>query len=256
MTTREEDFIDHVFVASTHSYLLIFTNRGQVYLLKVHEIPDVGTAGKGKAIVNLVNMRQDETIADILSIKDFEPDKFVLIGTRNGIVKKTALAEYSNIRSPGLIAITVAQEDEVIGCQLTDGSYDVLLVTRKGKAMRFAESDVRDKGRTTQGVIGIRLQEGDVVVGMAVCSGEGQFLSVTEGFRQADRNRRVPEAPSWRLRGHQHPGWGAQRRRRQHAPRPRRFISHARHRAREVDPAQRRRHPADPEQGGCRREMH
>ncbi|PYV35072.1 MAG: DNA gyrase subunit A [Acidobacteria bacterium] len=183
MTTREEDFIDHVFVASTHSYLLIFTNRGQVYLLKVHEIPDVGTAGKGKAIVNLVNMRQDETIADILSIKDFEPDKFVLIGTRNGIVKKTALAEYSNIRSPGLIAITVAQEDEVIGCQLTDGSYDVLLVTRKGKAMRFAESDVRDKGRTTQGVIGIRLQEGDVVVGMAVCSGEGQFLSVTEkGF--------------------------------------------------------------------------
>src|SRR6266516_905133 len=161
MTTREEDFIDHVFVASTHSYLLIFTNRGQVYLLKVHEIPDVGTAGKGKAIVNLVNMRQDETIADILSIKDFEPDKFVLIGTRNGIVKKTALAEYSNIRSPGLIAITVAQEDEVIGCQLTDGSYDVLLVTRKGKAMRFAESDVRDKGRTTQGVIGIRLQEGD-----------------------------------------------------------------------------------------------
>ena len=183
MTTREEDFIDHVFVASTHSYLLIFTNRGQVYLLKVHEIPDVGTAGKGKAIVNLVNMRQDETIADILSIKDFEPDKFVLIGTRNGIVKKTALAEYSNIRSPGLIAITVAQEDEMIGCQLTDGSYDVLLVTRKGKAMRFAESDVRDKGRTTQGVIGIRLQEGDVVVGMAVCSGEGQFLSVTEkGF--------------------------------------------------------------------------
>ena len=183
MTTREQDFIDHVVVASTHSYLLIFANRGQVYLLKVHEIPDVGTAGKGKAIVNLVNMRQDETIADILSIKDFEPDKFVLIGTRNGIVKKTALAEYSNIRSPGLIAITVAQEDEVIGCQLTDGSYDVLLVTRKGKAMRFAESDVRDKGRTTQGVIGIRLQEGDVVVGMAVCSGEGQFLSVTEkGF--------------------------------------------------------------------------
>jgi DNA gyrase subunit A len=183
MTTREEDFIDHVFVASTHSYLLIFTNRGQVYWVKVYEIPDVGAAGKGKAIVNLVNMLPGEKIADIISVKGFDADKYVVMATRNGIVKKTALTEYSNPRNSGIIAISVSEDDELIGCQLTDGSYDVLLATRKGKAMRFAESDVREMGRTARGVIGIRLQEGDVVVGMAVCSGEGQFLSVTEkGF--------------------------------------------------------------------------
>ncbi len=101
MTTRDEDFIDHVFVASTHSYLLIFTNRGQVYWLKVYEIPDVGTAGKGKAIVNLVNMSKDEKIADIISVKDFESERYVVMATRNGIVKKTALTEYSNPRSAG-----------------------------------------------------------------------------------------------------------------------------------------------------------
>src|SRR5438876_231821 len=183
MTTHEEDFIDYVFVASTHSYFLIFTNCVQVYLLKVHEIPDVGTAGKGKAIVNLVNMRQDETIADILSIKDFEPDKFVVMATRKGIVKKTALTEFSNPRSSGIIAISVPEDDELIGFGLIDGSYDVLLATRKGKAIRFAESDVRDMGRTARGVIGIRLGEGDTVVGTSAFAGEGQFLTVTEkGF--------------------------------------------------------------------------
>jgi len=181
MTTREEDFIDHVFVASTHSYLLIFTNRGQVYWVKVYEIPDVGTAGKGKAIVNLVNMLPGEKIADIISVKGFDADKYVVMATRKGIVKKTALTEFSNPRSSGIIAISVPEDDELIGCGLTDGSYDVLLATRKGKAIRFAESDVRDMGRTARGVIGIRLGEGDTVVGMSAFAGEGQFLTVTEG---------------------------------------------------------------------------
>ncbi len=157
MTTREEDFIDHVFVASTHSYLLIFTNQGRVYWLKVYEIPDVGTAGKGKAIVNLVNMSKEEKIADIISVKDFEDDRYVVMATRDGIVKKTALREFSNPRSAGIIAITVPEEDELIGCQLTDGSYDILLATRKGKSIRFSEKEVRDMGRTARGVIGIRL---------------------------------------------------------------------------------------------------
>ncbi len=183
MTTREEDFIAHVFVASTHSYLLIFTNRGQVYWLKVYEIPDVGTAGRGKAIVNLVNMSPDEKFADIVSIKDFDADKYVVMATRNGIVKKTALVEYSNPRSSGIIAISVAQDDEVIGAGLTDGSYDILLATRMGKAIRFSEEDVREMGRTARGVIGVRLKKADVVVGMSAFTGEGQFLTVTEkGF--------------------------------------------------------------------------
>jgi DNA gyrase subunit A len=181
MTTRDEDFIDHIFVESTHSYLLIFTNRGRVYWLKVYEIPDVGAAGKGKALVNLVNLSAGETIADIVAVKDFEPDKFVVMATRNGIVKKTALTEYSNPRSSGIIAISVREGDELIGCQLTDGSYDILLATRLGKAIRFSEKDVLEKGRAALGVRGIRLQKGDAVVAMSAFSGAGQFLTVTEG---------------------------------------------------------------------------
>jgi DNA gyrase subunit A len=158
MTTRDEDFIDHVFVASTLSYLLVFTDRGQVYWLKVYEIPDVGTAGRGKAIVNLVNLSKDEKIADIIAVKSFDSGEFVVMATRNGIVKKTALAEYSNPRS----------------------SCDVLLATHMGKAIRFPESDARDMGRTARGVIGIRLAKEDYVVAMCVVSGPGQFLTVTE----------------------------------------------------------------------------
>ncbi len=183
MTTRDEDFIDHVFIASTHSFMLVFTNKGQVYWLKVYEIPDVGTAGKGKAIVNLVNMSKDEKIADIIAVKSFDQHAYVIMATHNGIVKKTALIEFSNPRSSGIIAIHVPEDDELIGCQLTDGSYDVLLATRQGKAIRFSETDVRDMGRTARGVIGIRLAEGDRVVAMSAFKEPGQFLTVTEkGF--------------------------------------------------------------------------
>jgi DNA gyrase subunit A len=183
MTTRDEDFIDHVFVASTHSYLLVFTNRGQVYWLKVYSIPDVGTAGKGKAIVNLVNLGKDEKIADIIAVKLFDTGEYIVMATRNGIVKKTALDEYANPRSSGIIAISVPDDDELIGCQLTDGGYDVLLATHMGKAIRFSEKDVRDMGRTARGVIGIRLAKEDHVVAMSTFKGPGQFLTVTEkGF--------------------------------------------------------------------------
>jgi DNA gyrase subunit A len=183
MTTRDEDFIDHVFVASTHSYLLVFTNRGQVYWLKVYEIPDVGTAGKGKAIVNLVNLNKNEKIADLIAVKDFDTDEYVVMATRNGFVKKTALADYSNPRSSGIIAISVPDGDELIGCQLTDGTYDVLLATRKGKAIRFSEKGVRKMGRTARGVIGIRMAGEDRVVAMSAFKEPGQFLTVTEkGF--------------------------------------------------------------------------
>jgi DNA gyrase subunit A len=183
MTTRDEDFIHHVFVASTHSYLLVFTNRGQVYWLKVYEIPDVGTAGKGKAIVNLVNLGKDEKIADIIAVKNFDTDEYVVMATRNGIVKKTALTEYSNPRSSGIIGIYIPDDDELIGCQLTDGSYDVLLATRMGKAIRFSEKGVRQMGRAARGVIGIRMAGDDRIVAMSAFKGPGQFLTVTEkGF--------------------------------------------------------------------------
>jgi DNA gyrase subunit A len=183
MTTREEDFIDHVFLASTHSYLLVFTDRGQVYWLKVYEIPDVGTAGKGKAIVNLVNLSKDEKIADIIATKGFETGEYVVMATADGIVKKTALTEFSNPRSSGIIAINIPDEDELIGCQLTDGLYDVLLATQQGKAIRFSEGEVRDMGRSARGVIGIRLAQGDRVVAMSAFKGPGQFLTVTKrGF--------------------------------------------------------------------------
>jgi DNA gyrase subunit A len=183
MTTRDEDFIDHVFIASTHSYLLVFTNRGQVYWLKVYEIPDVGTAGKGKAIVNLVNLGKDEKIADIIAVKAFDTNEYVVMATRDGIVKKTGLAEYANPRSAGIIGISVPEEDELIGCQLTDGGFDILLATRMGKAIRFSEKNVREMGRTARGVIGIRMAGDDKVVAMSAFKDPGQFLTVTEkGF--------------------------------------------------------------------------
>ncbi|MDR1727161.1 MAG: DNA gyrase subunit A [Acidobacteriota bacterium] len=184
MTARDEDFVDHIFVASTHSYLLIFTNRGRVYWLKVYKIPDVSTAGRGKAIVNLVNLGKDEKVADILAIKNgFDEGGYVFMATRNGTVKKTRLADYSNPRNAGIIGITVAEDDELIGCQLTDGDYDVLLATRMGQAIRFSEQEVRGMGRVAQGVIGIRLSGDDKVVAMSVFKGDGQFLTISEkGF--------------------------------------------------------------------------
>jgi DNA gyrase subunit A len=183
MRTRDEDFIDHVFVASTHSYLLVFTNKGQVYWLKVYEIPDVGTAGKGKAIVNLVNLSRHEKIADIVAVKGFDTNEYVVMATRNGIVKKTALSEYANPRSSGIKAINIREDDELIGCQLTDGGYDILLASRMGKAIRFSEDKVRAMGRTARGVIGIRLAGDDKVVAMCAIKEPGQFLTITEkGF--------------------------------------------------------------------------
>ena len=138
---------------------------------------------KGKAIVNLVNLGKDEKIADIIAVKSFDTDEYVVMATRNGIVKKTALAEYANPRSSGIIGIHIPEDDELIGCQLTDGSYDVLLATRMGKAIRFSEKDVRDMGRAARGVIGIRMAGEDKVVAMSAFKGPGQFLTVTEkGF--------------------------------------------------------------------------
>jgi DNA gyrase subunit A len=183
MRTREEDFVSHLFVASTHAYLMIFSDRGRAYWLKVHEIPDVGPGGKGKAIANLVSMEEGEKIAALLTVRDFpgEPgQQFVVMGTRKGVVKKTDLSAFSNPRAGGIIAMGVEEGDSVIAVERSDGSSQVFLGTSDGMAIRFEESDVRSMGRSAYGVRGISLREGDEVVAMEVVREGGTMLSVAQ----------------------------------------------------------------------------
>ena len=180
MRTRDEDFVSHLFVASTHAYIMIFSDRGRAYWLKVHEIPDVGSDGKGKSIANLVSMEEGEKIAAMLAVKEFEDDKFIVMGTRKGVVKKTALSAFSNPRAGGIIAMGVEDADAVIGVQVTDGSGEMFIGTRNGMAIRFPEGDVRSMGRTAYGVRGITLRDDDYVVAMETVSPGGTLLTVTE----------------------------------------------------------------------------
>ncbi len=180
MRVREEDFVSHLFVASTHAYIMIFTDRGRAYWLKVHEIPDVGPGGKGKAIANLVAMAPEEKIAALVAVKGFEEDKFIVMGTRKGGVKKTWLASFSNPRAGGIIAAGVEPDDALITAQMSDGQGEIFIGTRDGMAIRFPESDVRPTGRTSYGVRGISLREGDAVVAMEVVTPGATLLTVSE----------------------------------------------------------------------------
>src|SRR6516165_6070620 len=168
MRTRDEDFVSHLFVASTHAYIMIFSDRGRAYWLKVHEIPDVGPGGKGKSIANLVSMEEGEKIAAMLTVKEFEENRFVVMGTRRGVVKKTALSAFSNPRAGGIIAAGVEEGDSVIAVQVTDGNGEIFIGTREGMAIRFEEGDVRPMGRSAYGVRGVTLRGDDVVVAMEV----------------------------------------------------------------------------------------
>src|SRR5947209_13515429 len=180
MRTRDEDFVSYLFVASTHAYIMIFTDRGRAYWLKVHEIPDVGPGGKGKSIANLVSMEQGERIAALLAVKEFDDAHFVVMGTRKGVVKKTALSAFSNPRAGGIIAMGVEEGDAVIAVQLTDASGEIFIGTRDGMAIRFPETDVRPMGRSAYGVRGIALRDGDYVLAMEVVRPGGTLLTVTE----------------------------------------------------------------------------
>jgi DNA gyrase subunit A len=180
MRTREEDFVSQLFVASTHAYIMIFSDRGRAYWLKVHEIPDVGPDGRGKAIANLVSMEEGERIAAMIAVKEFEPDKYVVMGTRRGVVKKTELAAFSNPRAGGIIAMGVEDGDAVIAVQISDGKGEIFIGTRAGMAIRFPESDVRPMGRSAFGVRGISLRTDDTVVAMEVLRPLGTILTVTE----------------------------------------------------------------------------
>ena len=185
MATREEDFVKQIFTASTHDTILFFSNKGKVYTLKGYELPEAGRTAKGTAIVNLLRLDQGEKITAVIPIANFAEGKYLLMATRNGMIKKTALSEYSSVRKSGLLGITLRENDELIGVRLTDGEDDVVLVTSHGMSITFSEKDVRPIGRVSQGVIGIKLDDDDFVIGMeSIISRENAtLLAITEnGF--------------------------------------------------------------------------
>ena len=185
MTTKEDDFVKQIFTASTHDTILFFSNKGKLYRLKGYEIPEAGRTAKGTAIVNLLQLDNGEKISAVIPIQNFAEGKYLLMGTKNGLIKKTQLAEYDSSRKTGLLAITLKDEDELIDVRLTDGEDNVVLVTKKGLSITFEEKDVRPVGRTAQGVIGMRLDEDDEVIGMESIIGNknATLLAITEnGF--------------------------------------------------------------------------
>ncbi|MBK9707790.1 MAG: DNA gyrase subunit A [Acidobacteria bacterium] len=183
MSTRTEDVVSHIFIASTHSYLMVFTTIGTVYKLKVHEIPDALAAGRGKAMVNLINLPGTEKIAGVIPVRAFTEGQFAVMVTRLGVIKKTELSEFGNIRSNGIIAMGVDPEDELITVELTDGNKKIFIGTNDGMAICFEEDAVRDMGRQARGVRGITLKEGDFVVSVVAVNGDEQMLTVTRnGF--------------------------------------------------------------------------
>ena len=180
MATKEEDFVKHLFVASTHHTFLFFTNLGKVYWCKVYEIPQSGRVSRGKAIVNLLNFEKDEKLATVLAVKSFEPGSHIFMATKKGVVKKTDIIAYSRPRTGGIIALNLAPGDELIGARITDGTMNIFLCSANGKSIRFHESDARSIGRIGRGVRGMRLAAGDHIVGMEVLSHGQTLFSVTE----------------------------------------------------------------------------
>jgi len=179
-TTKEDDWIEHLFIASTHDYVMFFSNKGQVYWLKVHEIPQGGRATRGKPIIQCIGVRPDEHITALVPVRTFSDDRWLMFATRKGTVKKSVLSDYANPRSTGIIAINIADDDELIDVQLTDGNNDVVLATRGGMSIRFHEKDVRQMGRATGGVKGIELEQDDAVIGMVVIRRDATLLVVSE----------------------------------------------------------------------------
>ncbi len=179
-TTKTDDVVDHIFVASAHSYVMIFTSNGQVYRIKVHEIPDAAAAGRGKAIVNLVNIPPGEKFAGIVPVRDFEEGRFVVMATRKGTIKKTELSRFANIRTGGIIAMGIDEGDELIAAEITDGKKKIFLATHEGMAICFDESKLRAQGRQGSGVRGITLRKTDFVISVAAVSDDTEMLSISE----------------------------------------------------------------------------
>jgi len=178
--TKEDDWVEHLFIASTHDYVMFFTQQGQCYWLKVHEIPQAARAARGKPIISCVAMKPDERLAALVPVREFSEDQYLLFATKNGVVKKTRLSEFGNPRSVGIRAINIEKGDELIDVQVTDGRNDIVLATRQGMSIRFHEKDVRDMGRTATGVKGIELDKKDHVIDMVVVRRKSTLLTVTE----------------------------------------------------------------------------
>jgi DNA gyrase subunit A len=183
MGTRTEDVVEHLVVASTHAYLLVFTTKGRVFWLKIYEIPDAGTTGKGKHVSGLVNLQPDEAVKTFLAVKDFVPNQYIVMVTKLGVIKKCELTEFDNPMARGIIAVSLDEGDELLAARLTDGENYIFLGTREGKAIRFRESDVRAMGRPARGVRAMDLAEGDALIGAEVVEKDGLILSISEnGF--------------------------------------------------------------------------
>jgi DNA gyrase subunit A len=180
-SVKEDDFVDRLYIANTHDYILCFSSRGRVYWLKVYEVPQGSRTGRGKPIVNLFPLESGEKITAVLPVRDFDEKHFVFMATSQGTVKKTPLTEFANPRRAGIIAVGLDEGDFLIGVAITDGSYDVMLFSDAGKAVRFSEEDVRAMGRGARGVRGMQLDRGQSVISMLVASGEGYaVLTATE----------------------------------------------------------------------------
>ena len=181
--TKEEDFVENLFIANTHSYILFFTNKGKVYWLKVYNVPEASRQANGKAIVNLIRTEKDENLNAFIPVKEFEKEKYLILCTKKGIIKKTKLEAYSKPRKGGIIAMNLDEDDELINAAITDGTKEIIIATKKGMAVRFNEKDARPIGRSARGVKGINLKPGDEVIGMVVADLSKTLLSITEnGF--------------------------------------------------------------------------
>jgi DNA gyrase subunit A len=178
--TKEDDFIEHMFIASTHHYIMFFTDQGKCYWLKVHELPEGGRATRGRSILNLIEKEKEEKIAAFVAVKEFKDDSYLIMVTEKGTIKKTVLSAYGNVRKGGINAINIASDDKLISVKMTDGSNDIVIGTKNGLAIRFHEKDVRDMGRVATGVRGINLSKGDIVVGLLVIKRNDNILVVTE----------------------------------------------------------------------------
>ena len=179
--SKDEDFVEHLFIANTHNYMLFFTDMGKCYWLKVYDIPQGGRAARGRAIVNLIGCDPGERVEAFVSVKDFDDDHYIVMCTKNGIVKKTVLSAYGNPRKGGIYAIDIRDNDKLIEARITNGEHDILLGTHEGKSIRFSENNIRPSGRKTMGVKGITLSSSDdYVVGMLVVRREGTVLVATE----------------------------------------------------------------------------
>ncbi len=188
MGTRTEDFLEHLIIASTHSYLLIFTDKGRVYWLKIYEIPDAATSGKGKHVSNLINLQPDDTVKAFLAVREFTPEQFIVMVTKHGVIKKSELTEFDNPMARGIIAVSLDEGDELIAARLTNGQNYIFLGSHDGQAIRFAESQVRAMGRPARGVRAMDLEGTDYLVGMEIVEEEGLILSISEnGFGKRTR---------------------------------------------------------------------